>query len=342
MGTNRAERAFVLRAYRGPEDHPAMTRVAAAVRAFNGDAELGSVADMDNHYAHLEHADLPRDCALAERDGSVVAYGRASRQPQANGEIWVEGILNIDPDVRGLGVEALLVEHALRRAGEIIEEVGRDETTRLIVYVTGRDEDQRLILETRGLRPVRRGAQLMRTSLADIPDVPIPAGFEVRLIADRDRVMHRRVFDADARAFADSYGQQAKSEAEFAEFIHMPTFDPSLWRVAFHGDEIAGQVLSYMGERAPDGSRIGWTEAISVQPEYRRLGLARALLAASLRAVRDNGATSAALGVDTQNPNRALTLYESLGFRIVSETYEYELGPFPPGVTPSFGGTVPE
>lgn len=271
-----------------------------------------------------------------------MAYVRASRQPQANGEVWVEGILNIDPDVRGLGVEALLVEHALRRAGKIIEEAGRDATTRLIVYVTGRDEDQRLILETRGLRRVRRSAQLMRTVLDDIPDVPIPTGFEVRPISDHDQVMHRRVFDADAHAFADSYGQQAKSEAEFDEFIHMPTFDPTLWRVAFRGDDIAGQVLSYMGERAPDGSRSGWIALVAVQPEYRRLGLARALLAASLRAVRDNGATSAALGVDTQNPNQALTLYESLGFRIVSETYEYELGPFPPGVTPDLGGRVPQ
>ncbi|MBF8290251.1 MAG: Acetyltransferase, partial [Chloroflexi bacterium] len=82
---------------------------------------------------------------------------------------------------------------------------------------------------------------------------------------------------------------------------------------------------------------VGMTEAISVQPEHRRRGLARALLAESLRAVRDAGADQACLGVDTQNPNQALTLYESLGFRIVSETFEYQLGPFAPGVVPDLG-----
>jgi GNAT superfamily N-acetyltransferase len=323
---------FVLRAYRGPEDHPAMTRVAHAVRAFNGDAELGTVADMDNHYAHLDQADLPQDCALVELGGDAVAYGRASWQPLANGEGQVDCILNIDPAVRGRGVEELLVDHAIRRGEQLIALRRADRASRVIVYVTDRDVAQTRVLEARGLRRVRRGAQLVRPSLDDIPDLPIPAPFEIRPIDPNDRAMHRLIYEADVRAFADSYGQEAPSEARFDEFISWPTFDPTLWRVAFVGDAVAGQILSYMGERAPDGTRIGWTEAISVQPEHRRKGLARALLAASLRAVRDAGATAAGLRVDTQNPNQALTLYESLGFRIVSDTYEYELGPVPPRV----------
>ena len=325
---------LVLRAYRGPEDHPAMSRAAAGLRASNGDTELGTVADMDNHYAHLEQTDLPRDCALVELDGAVVAYGRASWQPLANGEARVEGILMIDPAARGRGVEELLVGHALRRAAELIAERGRETTTRAILYVAGRDTDQIRVVEAHGLTRIRREAQLIRPTLGAIPDLPIPEPLEVRPIDPADRAMHRRVFEADARAFADSYGQEAPSEASFDELIHMPGFNPSLWRVAFDGDVIAGQILSYLGDRAADGSLIGWTEAISVQPEYRRRGLARALLAASLRAVRDAGATSAGLGVDTQNPNQALTLYESLGFRIVSEMFEYEWGPFAPGETP--------
>jgi ribosomal protein S18 acetylase RimI-like enzyme len=101
--------------------------------------------------------------------------------------------------------------------------------------------------------------------------------------------------------------------------------------VAFHHDDIAGQILNYLGEPEPGGGRIGWTEAISVQPEFRRRGLARALLAESLRAVRDAGATRAGLGVDSQNPNQAQTLYESMGYQVVAVTYTYELGPFGPG-----------
>lgn len=326
--------SIVLRAYRGPEDHPEMTRVAAAVRAFNGDAELGTVADMDNRYAHLEHADLPRDCALVELDGRVVAYGRASWEPLANGERLVECILNIEPSARGRGVEDLLLGHALRRALELIAEIGEDATTRVMIYVTGRDPELRRLVEAWGLRNVRRAAQLIRPDLEDIPELPLPAPIEIRAIDPADRSMHRRIFDADARAFAASHGQYAPSDIQFEAFLGLPSFNPRLWRVAFDGGTIAGQILSYLGDLEPDGSLVGWTEAISVQAEYRRRGLARALLAESLRAVRAAGATSGGLSVDTQNPNQALTLYESLGFRIVSETFEYELGSFAPGELP--------
>ena len=326
---------FVLRAYRGPEEHPAMTDVSNAVRVFNGDPNVGTVADMDNYYGHLEHADLPRDCRLVELGGAVVAYGRASWNALANGEGQVDGILNIHPAHRGRGIEDGLVDHAIRRSAEIISVRGTAIRTRFVLFVTSTDLHLARVADARGFAVVRSGAQLIRPSLDDIPDVPLPAGLEVRPIDPDDRAMHRRIFDADARAFADSYGQQAPSDAEFDEFIHMPTFNPELWRVAFHGREIAGQILNYMSEApGPDGSLIGWTEAISVQPEFRRRGLARALLVASLRAVRDAGATAAGLGVDLQNPNQARALYESLGFRIVAVTNEYELGPFEPGEGP--------
>jgi len=331
MPSTANHRSIVLRAYRGPEDHAAMSDVANAVRAMNGDPELRSVADMDNYYAHLDHADLPRDCAVVEADGRVVAYARTSWEEMAAGDRRVDTVLFVDPDVRGIGIEARLVDHALRRAETLIPEAG---ASALMLFVSARDTDLIRLAEGLGFTKVRRDAGLVRPTLDDIPDLPIPAPFELRSIDPRDRAMHRRVFEADARAFADSYGQSAPTEKQFEAFVGDPSFSPQLWRVAFDGDTIAGQILNYLGEPEADGSRIAWTESITVQPEYRRRGLARALLAESLRTVRDAGATKAGLGVDTQNPNQALTLYESLGFRIVSESFEYQLGPFASGSPP--------
>ena len=330
----------VLRAYRGPEDHPDMSRVAAAARTHDGEHDAGTVADIDNHYAHLDQAALPRDCTLAVLDGRVVAYGRASLGPLAAGGHRVSSIAFVDPDARGRGVEELLVRHAVRRAAEIIESDPDGASMRVVLYVNGAHGELVRIAEDRGFQRVRRFAQLIRPNVEDIPEIRLPAGFEVRPISLDDRAMHRRIFDAGARAFADSYGEEAASDEGFDEFIHMSSFEPALWRVAFDGERIAGQILSFRGEPEADGSFIGWTEAISVQAEYRRRGLARALLAASLRAVRDVGATSAGLGVDTQNPNRALTLYESLGYRIVSETFDYELGPFDSGTAQALRAAV--
>jgi ribosomal protein S18 acetylase RimI-like enzyme len=325
---------LVLRAYRGPEDHPDMAATAAAVRADNGDRELGTVADIDNHYGHLDQAALPRDCALVELDGRVVAYGRASWGELADGGAQVESILNIQPDARGRGVEQLLADHAIRRARELATDPARSRgrQVNLNVFVSGRDEVQRAVLAGLGFRIGGHHAGLIRPGFDGVPDLPLPEGLEVRPIDPAERAMHRRVYDAAARAFTDTHGEEKPSDARFDEFVNDPSFAPDLWQVAFDGDTIAGQILNYLGPVEGDGTRVGWTEGISVQPEYRRRGLARALLARSIGIVRDAGAAYAALGVDLRNPNHAADLYTSMGYRIVSESFEYSLGPLGPGV----------
>ncbi len=85
-----------------------------------------------------------------------------------------------------------------------------------------------------------------------------------------------------------------------------------------------GRSSTTSGEPEPDGTAVGWTESIAVRKPYRRRGIASAMLAESLRIVRDAGAARAALGVDQQNPNEAQTLYERLGFRVTLEELEYQ------------------
>jgi ribosomal protein S18 acetylase RimI-like enzyme len=63
------------------------------------------------------------------------------------------------------------------------------------------------------------------------------------------------------------------------------------------------------------GVARGWLQHVSVRRPWRRRGLAAALIAESLRALRDRGLAEAALGVDAENTTGALRLYESLGFR---------------------------
>ena len=71
---------------------------------------------------------------------------------------------------------------------------------------------------------------------------------------------------------------------------------------------------------APDGSVRGLLDSVATHPGHRRRGLAKAAIAESLRRLRAAGATSAYLGVDTDNHNRAVALYEACGFRIASST----------------------
>ena len=231
----------------------------------------------------------------------------------------------VHPDARGRGIGTALLAWQARRSAELRAALPDDRPAVASAYAYGRDAGARALLEGAGFRIVRRFCELNRTDFAGIPDLPLPEGFEVRPVDRSDAALVRRVWDAGTEAFAEHWGEASEdgSDEQFAAFLASPAFQPELWQIAFHGDEVAGHILNYLDPAEPDGARTGWTESIAVRKPYRRRGLARALLARSLRTVRDAGATRAALGVDTENVNHALDLYQSLGFRVVAEQFEY-------------------
>ena len=172
-------------------------------------------------------------------------------------------------------------------------------------------------LEEDGYRIARFGASMVRPHLDDIPNLELPDGVELRPFSDEHL---RTIWEADVAAFAGSFGAAAPTEQLWLEFRDDPLSDPSLWTVAWCGDQVVGQVRSYINhEENRSRQRLrGYTEHISTHIDWRRRGLASALLAGSLRAVRDRGMTQAALGVDTDNPANALAIYQRLGFAITS------------------------
>jgi mycothiol synthase len=155
---------------------------------------------------------------------------------------------------------------------------------------------------------------MVRPSLDSVPDVPLPAGLEVREVGEKDRVA---VWHALVEAFADHRGQGTKSDADKRRFLEDDHMRPELWVIAHDGDEIAGGVLSMLTD-LPTGQTgmLGRVDGVFTRRPWRRRGLARALVARSLALLREHGATIADLSVDGANPNQAMTLYESLGFEV--------------------------
>jgi ribosomal protein S18 acetylase RimI-like enzyme len=90
-------------------------------------------------------------------------------------------------------------------------------------------------------------------------------------------------------------------------------------------DQVAGMVRSFINhdENVEYERQRGWTEDICVRRPWRRRGLARALLVKSLHAIKERGMNETALGVDTDNPNGALRLYESVGFQMTKRFFVY-------------------
>jgi ribosomal protein S18 acetylase RimI-like enzyme len=164
---------------------------------------------------------------------------------------------------------------------------------------------------------------MVRPNLDPQPDAPMPAGLEIREVQPEHL---RAIFDAADEAFRDEWGYRPATEADWELFLTDPlNADRALWRIAWDGDQVAGQVRSFINaeENERFGQKRGWVENIGVRRPWRKRGLARALIASSIDALRERGMTEGALGVDTENQSGALRLYESVGFRPVSHSTVY-------------------
>ena len=178
------------------------------------------------------------------------------------------------------------------------------------------------LYESEGYSIARYGFMMVRDLTEPIADLPLPDGLDMRPVIDAD---HRRIWDADAEAFRDHWNAGERTEADFEGWFASPELDTSLWRVAWDGDEVAGSVMNfiYPAENEALGGRRGWLDHVSVGRPWRRRGLASALIAESMRALRNAGMTEAALGVDAENPTGALHVYENLGFRRARTGVQY-------------------
>ena len=123
---------------------------------------------------------------------------------------------------------------------------------------------QAALLEQAGYAPIRYAFLMVRPDLEDQDDAPLPPGLEIREV----RPEHlRAIWDADQEAFQDHWGASQRSEEDWIEFSRNPHLDPTLWRVAWEGDQVAGQVRSFINaeENRRYGRRRGWVEHISVR-----------------------------------------------------------------------------
>ena len=144
--------------------------------------------------------------------------------------------------------------------------------------------------------------------------MPAPEGFELRPVASE--LEQRQVYDANKRVYAGQFGNSQPSEADYLEFLE-DNPDPSLWKVLWHDDKVAGFVLSRM---RPNGAEV---MEVSVMPEFRRRGLGSYLMIESLLELRDRGVDEVRLHTGTEGKMGGRQLYESLGFEALKEHYRY-------------------
>ena len=309
------------RHWAGPSDYTGMNDVANDARVARGEHFITPLDGFANFYDHLVNCDRDRDLFIVEVDGRIIGYGRTEWYDVAEGRIH-DLICFLHPDWRRRGIGRAMLETLEARAMAVLVEQPADGPAFFEGSAHGQQGEE-MLLTRAGYEPVRYGYTMVRPNLDPVPDAALPDGLEIRPVRDEHL---RAIWEAAEEAFSESWGYHPPTELDYERFLNEPLeSDRTLWRIAWDGDQVAGQVRGFINHEENErfGQKRGWVEHISVRRPWRKRGLARALINETIAALRERGMTEGALGVDTENASGALRLYESVGFRPVSKSTTY-------------------
>jgi ribosomal protein S18 acetylase RimI-like enzyme len=216
--------------------------------------------------------------------------------------------LEIDPHYRNLEDEMLAwaeADHVARRPRD-----GRD--WRLNTTVYGYDERRAEVLVRRGYRHLGLAGYKRRCALdRPIPAGELPPGYGVRPVAEDEMGAWAAVVNA-------AFDNQLNTAERCRSWLQAPTNRRDLNLVAVAPD---GVFTSFAIVWLDEANRIGAFEPVGTHPEYRRRGLAKAILCEGLRRLKALGAGAAYVGCGT---GTAVTcLYEAVGFTDYDEEYHW-------------------
>jgi ribosomal protein S18 acetylase RimI-like enzyme len=228
----------------------------------------------------------------------------------------------IDDFVRSRPHADLLVESILDWAVDCQRQQALATGEKPSLYATSRSDDPERIAHLERHHFIRDGwhtVHLARELRATIPDQVLPPGFTIRSFdGGRD-------IDAYVAMHRTAFGTNRMTAAWRRATLHDPHYEPSLDLVAVAPDgTLAAFCVCWITPplRSRGGARVAQVEPMGVQPDYRRLGLGRALLREGFRRARALGADR--IDVDTFSFSEpALHAYESVGFRRVYEEYVF-------------------
>jgi GNAT superfamily N-acetyltransferase len=274
--------------------------------AADGNGERVTPDELANLYAHPLHWDPQEDTLIAAVAQSMIGYAITERREEDAGALvhWVN--LHLPAPWRGCGLELAMQRYMERRARAAAAATpgGLPGTLASMVPETWRARVEMLLAE--GYAPARYFFEMQRSLDGDLPPVSLPPGLEFRTPLPAH---YRTIWDADVECDRDNWGHLVPGDEVYRAWVETPGLDPTLWRVVWDGAQVAGAAINVLHE----GS-WGETDDLFVRRPWRKLGLGRALLLASMHGFKARGLTTAGLGVDADNPSGALRLYQGLGY----------------------------
>lgn len=158
---------------------------------------------------------------------------------------------------------------------------------------------------------------LMARAFAPAVTQELPAGFTIRPLQGNAEVdayvaLHRVVFQSN------SMTPEWRSRT-----LQQPAYCPTLDLVVEAPDgQLAAFCVCWFDEAGVNGTPAGQIEPLGVHEDFRRLGLARAILTEGVRRLQEMGAQTTYVETDNYR-DEAFALYEAVGFRVWQDVLVY-------------------
>jgi GNAT superfamily N-acetyltransferase len=309
------------RLFRGAEDYVQMVPVYRRSCDADGFEHVATEKDFQSRDNLENQMDSRKVRLIIEDGGSIIGFTSIRTIRLEEGTMLYMHSAYLDGSWRVKGLRKAMFEWNETVIRDLAN--GADETNELMFesYANDSSNEWKQILESEGYEPATHLLEMLRPDLETIPDLPLPEGVETRpVMPEHYRAIWIQAKEAarDHREFSEEY----YGEDRYQEWLNGEEFQPHLWQVAWAGDKVVGSIRSFISEEENEklNRQRGHTESIFVAREWRRKGIASALLARSLVKLREQGMKDATLDVDAYNLSGALRVYERLGFR---KTYHF-------------------
>jgi mycothiol synthase len=285
------------------------------------------VEDITNEW-QTPNFDPGRDIHVAFNDqGQPVGYIEFWDVGEPHVKYYSWGLVH--PDYHRAGIGTRLLEWVEQRALQALPLAPADARVMLHHSVLSTNESANGLFARRGYQHIRSFYR-MQIEFDGQPDQPLlPDGFTIRSIQPGEEPLAIRcAFDS----FHDHWGfVEEPFENYLSRWLHHiekdKDYNPELYFIAMHGDEVAGVSLCY--DHITEDPQMAWVGTLGVRKAFRRSGLGLALLQHSFCDFYQRGKPRAGLGVDASSLTGATRLYERAGMSVYrkSNTYELELRP---------------
>jgi GNAT superfamily N-acetyltransferase len=307
-------------------DAAELSRLFNTIAEFEATPERLSPESMEHELSAYFSPHDERTLVVRDATNAIVAYATAYVRPSEAEEIRAYVNVYVAPFWRGRGLDDPMTDWAVAAASKLL-----NETTSVERYVCAwlfkKQQEASARFAARGFVAARHWWDMQRPLAAGIDPRP-EEGFTVVPWVEEHDEASRLVYNS---AFADHWGSTPMDAEQWRKMIiDSPNFRRGLSFVAIGNGDVIGYAScdEYPEDWEAAGQREGWIGGLGVVRNWRKRGVATALLARAMMAMQAAGVEVAMIGVDSDSPSGAQHLYGSLGFEIklTGTTWQLKLG----------------